>query len=88
MCHQNYRNTTHGTFVGGLICWGAQLNPNLAASIDLHPCGIFDLQVIPNLDPDSGETDFLTEQELLQSLSTGAFAARESNQGLEPLARQ
>ena len=66
----NYQNMTHGTFVGGLICWGAQLNPNLAASIDPHPCGIFDLQVIPNLDPDSGETDFLTEQELLQSLST------------------
>ena len=66
----NYRNTTHGTFVGGLICWGAQLNPHLGASIDPHPCGIFDLQVIPNLDPDSGETDFLTEQELLQSLST------------------
>ena len=66
----NYRNTTHGTFVGGLICWGAQLNPHLAASIDPHPCGIFDMQVIPNLDPDSGETDFLTEQELLQSLST------------------
>ena len=66
----NYRNTTHGTFVGGLMCWGAQLNPDLADSIDPHPCGIFDLQVIPNLDPDSGETDFLTEQELLQSLST------------------
>ena len=66
----NYQNTTHGTFVGGLICWGAQLNPDLAAAIDPHPCGIFDLQVIPNLDPDFGETDFLTEQELIQSLST------------------
>ena len=65
-----YRNTTHGTFVGGLICWGGQLNPHLAPTIDPHPCAVFDLQVIPNVDPESGDIDFLTEEELLQSLAT------------------
>jgi serine protease AprX len=65
-----YRNPTHGTFVAGLICWGGQLNPHLSSRIDPHPCGIFDLEVIPNTDPDSGEIDFLTEQELLQSLES------------------
>ncbi len=40
--------------------------------IDQHPCGVFDLHVIPNTDPDhkEGKIDFLTEEELLQSLST------------------
>ena len=65
-----YRNMAHGTFVGGLICWGMQLNQQLAAEIDPHPCGVFDLHVIPNMEPDQGEIDFLTEEELLQSLST------------------
>ena len=66
-----YRNTTHGTFVAGLICWGTQLNQDLADMIDPNPCGVFDLHVIPNTDPDycEGNIDFLTEEELLQSLS-------------------
>jgi hypothetical protein len=64
-----YRNTDHGTFVAGLICWGAELNPNLA-SIDSNPVGVFDLQVLPNTDPDRGDTDALTESEFLQSLET------------------
>lgn len=64
-----YRNTDHGTFVAGLICWGAQLNPSLAG-IDASPCGVFDLQVIPNSDPAKGDTEGITEQEFLQSLET------------------
>lgn len=64
-----YRNPDHGTFVAGLICWGAQLNPQLQ-HIDESPCGVFDLQVIPNSDPAHGDVDELTEQELLQSLET------------------
>ncbi len=62
-----YRNTDHGTFVAGLIAWGSQLNPTLAG-IDTQPCGILDLQVLPNTDPARGDTDTLTEQDFLQSL--------------------
>jgi hypothetical protein len=64
-----YRNTDHGSFVAGLICWGATLNPNLAG-IDDSPCAVFDLQVLPNTDPAKGDTDGLTEQEFLQALRT------------------
>ncbi|MBL8517597.1 MAG: S8 family peptidase [Betaproteobacteria bacterium] len=64
-----YRNTDHGTFVAGLICWGAELNPTVAG-IDTNPCGIFDLQVIPNADPAKGDTDGLLETEFLGSLET------------------
>jgi serine protease AprX len=64
-----YRNTDHGTFVAGLICWGAELNPTVAG-IDPGPCGLFDLQVIPNDDPSKGDTDAIGEQELLVSLET------------------
>lgn len=64
-----YRNTEHGTFVAGLICWGSALNPTIS-SIDNSPCDIFDLQVIPNNDPKSGATDFLREQEFLISLDS------------------
>lgn len=62
-----YRNPTHGTFVAGLIVWGDRLNPHLQ-DIDSNPCGVFDLQVIPNWDPAYGETESVTEQEFLQSL--------------------
>ncbi len=62
-----YRNTDHGTFVAGLICWGAQLNPTVPG-IDNGPCGVLDLQVIPNDDPAHGDTDELNEQDFLQSL--------------------
>src|SRR6266550_5038328 len=48
-----YRNTEHGSFVAGLICWGSELNPTIA-DIDGNACGIFDLQVIPNNDPAKG----------------------------------
>jgi hypothetical protein len=64
-----YLNTFHGTFVAGLICWGAQLNPTLAG-IDSNPCGVFDLQVIPNNDPEKGDTLGLLESELLVSLES------------------
>jgi hypothetical protein len=62
-----YTNTDHGTFVAGLICWGGQLNPTIAG-LDHSPCGIFDLQVIPNDDPAKGDTLALLESEFLQSL--------------------
>ena len=63
-----YRNPTHGTFVAGLICWPSQLNPTLAG-IDNSPCGIFDLQVMPNFDPHyKRDTETLTEQEFLITL--------------------
>lgn len=64
-----YRNTDHGTFVAGLICWGSDLNPTVAG-IDSNPCGVFDLQVIPNDDPSRGDTESLREQEFLISLDT------------------
>ncbi len=64
-----YRNTDHGTFVAGLICWGAELNPTVAG-IDPGPCAVFDLQVIPNDDPGKGDTETIREQELLVSLET------------------
>lgn len=64
-----YRNNNHGSFVAGLICWGKELNPELRG-IDENPCGVYDLQVIPNSDPGRGDTDFITESELLQTLET------------------
>ena len=64
-----YQNPTHGTFVAGLIVWGDRLNPHLS-DIDSAPCGVFDLQVIPNADPDWGDTESVTEQEFLQTLET------------------
>lgn len=62
-----YDNRAHGTFVAGLICFGAQLNPDLTG-IDTGPCAVFDLQVIPNDDPNKGDATGLMEQELLISL--------------------
>lgn len=62
-----YRNTDHGTFVAGLIAWGSVLNPTIPG-IDSEPCGVIDLQVLPNTDPARGDTDVLTEQDFLQSL--------------------
>jgi hypothetical protein len=77
-----YRNTDHGTFVAGLICWGAELNPTITG-IDDNPCAIFDLQVLPNMDPAKGDTDTLEENEFLISLSS----ALERIQGLEFIAQ-
>ena len=62
-----YRNTEHGTFVAGLICWGSELNPTITG-IDSNPCGIFDLQMLPNNDPAKGDTLALLESEFLVSL--------------------
>lgn len=62
-----YQNPTHGTFVAGLIVWGDRLNPHLP-DIDTSPCGVFDLQVLPNTDPDWGDAEALTEPEFLQTL--------------------
>ncbi|HKB58934.1 MAG TPA: S8 family peptidase, partial [Gallionellaceae bacterium] len=64
-----YQNTDHGTFVAGLICWGPDMNPTLPG-LESGPCGVFDLQVIPNDDPAKGETTALLEQELLMSLES------------------
>lgn len=63
----DYVNTSHGTFVAGLICWGHLLNPTLEG-LGNGPCAVFDLQVIPNDDPDQGDTMGLMESELLASL--------------------
>jgi len=62
-----YRNPDHGTFVAGLICWGGYLNPTIPG-LDNSPCGVFDLQVIPNDDPAKGDTLPLLETEFLVSL--------------------
>lgn len=62
-----YQNPEHGTFVAGLICWGNYLNPTLSG-IDGNPCGVFDLQVIPNHDPAKGDVLALLESEFLVSL--------------------
>ena len=64
-----YRNTTHGTFVAGLICWGRTLNPTIPG-LDESLCGVFDFQVLPNEDPNEGDTDTLSEQEFLVSLES------------------
>lgn len=64
-----YRNSAHGTFVAGLIVWGDRLNPHIS-DIDGGPCGVFDLQVIPNVDPEWGDTESLYETEFLQTLET------------------
>lgn len=62
-----YRNNEHGTFVAGLICFGDVLNPTVAG-LDSNPCSVFDLQLIPNYDPEKGDTDSISEQEFLVSL--------------------
>lgn len=62
-----YQNADHGTFVAGLICWGAELNPTISG-LDNNPCGVFDLQVLPNQDPAKGDTLALLESEFLVSL--------------------
>ena len=64
-----YRNTEHGTFIAGLICCPATLNPNLKG-LSSDPCGIFDLQTIPNADPAKGDVDPVDEQEFLMSLKS------------------
>jgi hypothetical protein len=61
------KNTDQGTSVAGLICWGIQLNPTIA-SLDDGPCGVYDLQVIPNDDPAKGSMLPLFESEFLQTL--------------------
>ena len=62
-----YRNPTHGTFVAGLICWGRQLNTELSGISD-GPCGVLDIEMIPNADPSFGDTDSITESEFLEAL--------------------
>ena len=62
-----YRNSDHGSFVAGLVCWGGQLNPGIAGLTN-GPCGVFDLQVMPNADPAKGDTSGLLESEFLVSL--------------------
>lgn len=62
-----YQNSDHGTFVAGLICWGGELNPTIAG-MDNNPCGVFDLQVLPNTNPEKGDVLELLESEFLVSL--------------------
>ena len=81
-----YRNTDHGSFVAGLICWGGQLNP-IIAGIDNSQCGVFDLQVLPNDDPARGDTLPFAGIRISRVARRGASAARKQIQGLESLAR-
>ena len=67
MVAPSYRNPDHGTFVAGLICWGANLNPTISG-IDSNPCAVFDLQVVPNDDPNRGDIEAITEQQFLVAL--------------------
>lgn len=62
-----YRNPNHGTFVAGLICWGRELNPKLV-DIGEGPCGVVDIQILPNSDPQFGDIDNVSESEFLMSL--------------------
>lgn len=62
-----YRNPSHGTFVAGLIAFPYQLNPDLFG-VDPDPCGVFDLQVLPNSDPGHGEIEELTESAFVANL--------------------
>ena len=71
-----YRNTWHGTFVAGLICWAKEFNQDLH-EIDALPCSIFDLQVLPNDDPAAGDIDAITESQLLQDLERGFKPTRQ-----------
>jgi hypothetical protein len=64
-----YSNRDHGSFVAGLVCWGKQLNPDLPSN-NSEPCAVYDLQVLPNDDPDRGSTDDLMESEFLESLES------------------
>ena len=80
------RNADHGTFVAGLICWGGYLNPTIPG-LDNSPCGVFDLQVLPNDDPAKGETLPLLESEFLVSLESALQRRANELQGLESLPR-
>ena len=59
------QHTAHSS--AGLICWGSELNPNLK-DITAGPCGLLDVQIIPNDDPRFGDTDEISESEFLESL--------------------
>ena len=77
-----YQNTDHGTFVAGLICWGHVLNPTLKG-LNSDPCGVFDLQIIPNNDPKKGDTEFLPESGFLWSLEKSLKRWGEQIQSME-----
>ncbi|MHA3771639.1 S8 family peptidase [Verrucomicrobiota bacterium sgz303538] len=64
---QSESNTSHGTFVAGLIVWGHQLNPAVP-EITEHPCRILDVHVLPNANPTFGPVGYISEAELLQDL--------------------
>ena len=72
-----YRNPSHGTFVAGLIIHGDRLNPQLT-DVSGDPCGIVDVQVLPNDDPDFGDTEFLLESEFLVALEEALKAHAET----------
>lgn len=64
-----FRNSYHGTFVAGLVAFPHEMNPSLEG-VSPDPCGVFDLQVLPNWDPSAGLTEELSEYEFLQSLDS------------------
>ncbi|MBZ0202404.1 MAG: S8 family serine peptidase, partial [Ignavibacteria bacterium] len=68
-----YYNTEHGTNVSSLICFGKYLNPTLKG-IEEYNCALFDVQVIPNDDPETGDVEELTEPEFLDTLENALKA--------------
>lgn len=81
-----YQNTDHGTFVAGLICWGGELNPTVSG-IDSSPCGLFDLQVIPNHDPAKWRYRRASGIGVAGIARSRTPGARQPVQGLEPFPR-
>lgn len=61
-----YRNESHGTFVGGILVHSHILNPT---SDDAIPgCMIFDACIMPNWDRNHGPVESITEQELIERI--------------------
>lgn len=60
-------NHDHGTFVAGIIAFGAQTNP-LPGFDPGGPCLILDVAALPNGDPTRGTTGVLSETELVTIL--------------------
>lgn len=62
---EQYRNYEHGTFVAGIIEYGAILNEGKSAQSQYR---LLDVVVSPNNDPKKGATDSLSEDRLIDIL--------------------
>lgn len=63
---EEYRNYAHGTFVAGMLEYGNILN----GFGEQQHCRILDACVFPNCDPEAGNTDNLSEYDLIERLHT------------------